>query len=73
VELISLLASRYHWNSVALVTESAQDTRAGIVVRRCFAGSVYVVTAALPASRWPYPRAYEWGALFKALFLYRAC
>jgi hypothetical protein len=32
-----------------------------------------VVTAPLPAGDWPYQIAYEWGALFKALFLYRAC
>lgn len=72
-EYLGRLARRYHWNSVVLVTTRAQDTRARIMVRRCFAGSVYVVTAPLPAGNWPYQIAYEWGALFKALFLYRAC
>ena len=72
-EYLGRLARRYHWNSVALVTTRAQDTRARIIVRRCFAGSVYVVTAPLPAGNWPYQVAYEWGALFKALFVYRAC
>jgi uncharacterized SAM-binding protein YcdF (DUF218 family) len=72
-EYLRLLARRYHWNSVALVTTRAQDTRARIMVRRCFAGSVYVVTAPLAAGNWPYQIAYEWGALFKALFLYPAC
>jgi hypothetical protein len=72
-EYLGLLARHYHWNSVALVTIRAQDTRARIMVRRCFAGSVYVVTAPLPAGSWPYQIAYEWGALFKALFLHRAC
>ncbi len=72
-EYLGRLARRYHWNSVALVTTRAQDTRARVMARRCFAGSVYVVTAPLPAGSWPYQIAYEWGALFKALFLYRAC
>lgn len=72
-EYFGLLARRYHWNSVTLVTTSAQDTRARILVRRCFAGSVYVVTAPLPAGSWPYQIAYEWGALLKALLVYRAC
>jgi uncharacterized SAM-binding protein YcdF (DUF218 family) len=72
-EYFGLLARRYHWNSVTLVTTSPQDTRARILVRRCFAGSVYVVTAPLPAASWPYQIAYEWGALLKALFVYRAC
>ena len=72
-EFIGLLARRYHWNSVALVTTKSQDTRARIMVRRCFAGPVYVVTAPLAAGSWPYQIVYEWGALFKALVLYRAC
>jgi uncharacterized SAM-binding protein YcdF (DUF218 family) len=72
-EYLGLLARRYHWNSVALVTTRAQDTRARIMVRRCLTGSVYVVTAPLPAGNWPYQIVYEWGALFKALFMYRTC
>jgi hypothetical protein len=55
------------------VTSRAQDTRARVVVGRCFGGSIYVVTGSLPLSAWPYQIAYEWGALFKALVLYRSC
>ena len=72
-EYLGRLAWRYHWNSVALVTTRAQDTRARIMVQRCFAGSVYVMTAPLAAGNWPYQIVYEWGALFKALFVHRAC
>ena len=36
-------------------------------------GSVYVITAPLPASSWPYQIAYEWGALLKALVVQRTC
>jgi hypothetical protein len=31
------------------------------------------MTAPLPLGAWPREIAYEWGALFKALFLYRSC
>jgi uncharacterized SAM-binding protein YcdF (DUF218 family) len=72
-EFAGKLAKRDGWHSVVLVTTLAQDTRARIVMRRCFGGSIYVVTASLPWYDWPYQIAYGWGALFKALFLYRAC
>jgi hypothetical protein len=72
-EYVGRVAARYHWTSVALVTSRAQDTRARLLVRRCFGGSVYVVTGALPLSSWPYQIAYGWGALFKAFVLYRSC
>lgn len=72
-EFVGRLAKQYHWSSVVLVTGPEQDTRARILVRRCFGGSVYVITASLPLVSWPYQVAYEWGALLKALALYRAC
>jgi uncharacterized SAM-binding protein YcdF (DUF218 family) len=72
-EFVGRLASRYHWTSVVLVSSRAQDTRARLIVRRCFGGHVYVTTGTLPLSDWPYQIAYEWAALFKALVLYRGC
>ena len=72
-EFAGRLAKRYHWSSVVLVTTRVQDTRARLLVGRCFGGSVYVVTAPLAAGSWPEQIAYEWGALFKALVLERAC
>lgn len=72
-EFAGQLAKRYHWRSVVLVTTRPQDTRARIIVGRCFGGSIYVVTASLPVSAWPYQIAYGWGALLKALVLQRAC
>ena len=72
-EFAGQLAERYHWTSAVLVTVRAQDTRARILMGRCFGGSIYVITASLSLGSWPYQIAYEWGALFKALFLYRAC
>jgi hypothetical protein len=72
-EFAGRLAEQYHWSSIVLVTTRAQDTRARVIVGRCFGGSIYVVTASLPTSAWPYQIAYAWGALFKALVLYRSC
>ena len=70
---VGRLAKRYRWQSIVLVTIRAQDTRARIRVGRCFSGQIYVMTAPLPTSAWPYEVAYEWGALFKALVLQRSC
>jgi hypothetical protein len=72
-EFAGQLAEKYGWHSVVLVTSPTQDTRARILMRRCFGGSIYVVTASLPWDAWPYQIAYGWGALAKALILQRAC
>jgi hypothetical protein len=72
-EAVSRLAKQHHWSSVVLVATRPQDTRARIMMERCFGGSTYVVTAPLPVSSWPYQLAYGWGALIKALVVYRAC
>jgi hypothetical protein len=56
-----------------LVPSRTQDTRARIIVERCFAGSTYVVTAPLPRVSWPYEIAYQWGALVKTLILDWSC
>jgi hypothetical protein len=72
-EFVGNLAKQYHWNSVVLVTTRGQDTRARMVMGRCLSGSIYVVTASLSLGSWPYQIVYEWGALFKALFIYRSC
>lgn len=72
-EFIGRLAKQYHWSSVVLVTIGSQDTRARMLVERCFGGSTYVVTAPLPLGSWPYQIAYGWGSLIKALVVYRSC
>jgi hypothetical protein len=72
-EFVGRLAKQYHWGSVVLVTTRVQDTRARVVVGRCFSGPIYVMTGPLSLGNWPYQVAYEWGALFKALVLYRGC
>jgi hypothetical protein len=72
-EAIGRLAKQFHWSSVVLVTTRTQDTRARMIVERCFSGSTYVLTATVPASSWPYQIVYGWGALLKALVVHRAC
>jgi hypothetical protein len=72
-EVLGRLARQFRWSSVVLVTTRTQDTRARIMAERCFGGSTYVVTAPLPVSSWPYQIAYGWGALLKALVVYRTC
>lgn len=72
-QYIGKLAARYHWNSVVLVTPPTQDTRARLLVKRCFSGSVYVIPGSLAWWVYPYQVAYEWAATVKALALYRSC
>jgi uncharacterized SAM-binding protein YcdF (DUF218 family) len=72
-EALGRLAKQFRWSSVVLVTTRPQDTRARLMVGRCFGGSAYVVTAPLPVSSWPYQIAYGWGALLKALVVNRTC
>jgi hypothetical protein len=72
-EYVGHLAERYDWHSVLVVATRPQAVRAQLLVGRCFGGRVYVVTASIPAGSWPYQLAYGWGALFKAVFLVRAC
>jgi hypothetical protein len=72
-EFTGRLARRYHWRSVAVVAIVPQASRARLRMERCVPGHVYVVTAAIPASAWPYEIAYEWGATLKALAFQRGC
>jgi hypothetical protein len=72
-EFVGRLAKKYHWQSIAVVAITPQDSRARLRVERCFAGQVYVVTASIRLSTWPYQIAYEWGALIKALVVQRDC
>lgn len=73
MEYTARLAKRYGWRSVVLVTTREQDTRARLLLERCYGGSVYVVTVAQQWYEWPYQILYGWGALFKAVFLQRSC
>jgi uncharacterized SAM-binding protein YcdF (DUF218 family) len=72
-EFAARLARKYHWHSIALVTSTAQDSRARQRMKNCFAGPVHVVTIGLPWSAWPGQIAYEWAATIKMLAWQRGC
>jgi uncharacterized SAM-binding protein YcdF (DUF218 family) len=72
-EYVGRLAQRYGWQSMILVATQTQAVRADLLMRRCFSGSVSVVTAPLPLGSLPYQIVYGWGALAKALTLNRSC
>jgi hypothetical protein len=72
-QVVGRLARRYHWDSIAVVTITPQDTRARLRMERCFSGPVYVQATPIPGRAWPQQLAYEWGALTKALVLQRSC
>ena len=72
-EFVGRLAKKYHWQSIAVVAITTQDSRARLRVERCFPGQVYVVTAPIKLSTWPYQISYEWAALVKALVFQRGC
>lgn len=68
------LASKYHWKSVILVTGLEQDTRARMLMSRCFGGPIYVITTPVGSlAGVPLSVAYEWAAFVKALVLNRSC
>jgi hypothetical protein len=72
-EFAGRLARRYRWHSMVLVTTTPQDTPARLRVGRCFGGKIYVISAPLPASEWPYAIGYEWGATIEALLFQPSC
>lgn len=73
VEFAARLARRHGWRSLLMVPGRAQTTRARMLLERCFSGRVTVVPAPVPLLEQPYEIAYEWGAMAKALVLYRHC
>jgi hypothetical protein len=72
-EFASRLGKQYHWQSIALVVVTPQDTPARIWAGRCFSGEIYIVNAPLPTSEWLYQIAYQWGSTIKAFFSPRRC
>lgn len=66
-------ARRHGWHSLMVVAGRAQVTRARILMHRCFSGHVAVVAAPVKLAQIPYSVIYEWGALAKALLIYRTC
>lgn len=72
-QYVSALAARRHWGSLMVVPEETQTTRARILFKRCTVARLRWVPVRDPGVRIVYDVIYEWGALFKALFLERSC
>lgn len=72
-EYVAALAKREGWHSLLIVATRPQAVRSQLLFGRCYTGQVYVSTASIAASSWPYQVAYGWGALVKAVFLTRSC
>jgi hypothetical protein len=72
-EFASHLEKQYHWQSIAVVAVTPQDTPARIWAGRCFSGKTYIVNASLPTLEWPYQIVFQWGSTIKAFFSPRSC
>jgi len=72
-EYSARLAARNHWTRLMVVPLHTQATRARMLFERCTRAKLYMVPVSDPVKRLPYDVVYEWGALFKALFLDRSC
>jgi uncharacterized SAM-binding protein YcdF (DUF218 family) len=73
-ETIGRLAASRGWQSLAVVTSNYHAVRAGLLVRRCFHGSVEVlhsVTHSVPGTF--VKSLHEWGGLIYALTFARGC
>jgi uncharacterized SAM-binding protein YcdF (DUF218 family) len=72
-EYVAALAARRHWTSLLVVSSSTQTTRARMDMKRCFSGTLLMDPVQVPLSGLPRQIFYEWGALTKALVVYRHC
>jgi hypothetical protein len=73
VEFATRYLHRHGLHSLLVVPGRAQVTRARLLMKRCYSGHVAYVAAPITLGQVPYDVVYEWGALAKALFLYRSC
>jgi uncharacterized SAM-binding protein YcdF (DUF218 family) len=72
-EYVAALAARRHWDTLIVVSEHSQVTRARLLFERCTTSRLYMVPVGDPLPRLPFDVLYEWGALLKALVLVRSC
>ena len=73
VRFAARYARRRGWHSLMIVPGQAQVTRARVLMKRCFSGHIAVVATPVKPLQVPYDVVYEWGALAKALLIYRTC
>jgi uncharacterized SAM-binding protein YcdF (DUF218 family) len=69
------IAKAHRWGSLIVVTSTFHVTRARLLFRRCFGGSVTVVAAGTGGGRVSLARpiVHEWGGLLNALIRERSC
>ncbi len=72
-EFVSGLVARRHWTRIIVVSERSQATRARMLFKRCTPIDLVMDPVQDPANDLPFAVVYEWGALAKALVLYRTC
>jgi DUF218 domain len=72
-EAVAAMAARNHWTSLLVVSSSTQTTRARVIMKRCYGGEVLMDPVQVPLSGLARQIVYEWGALAKALVVYRHC
>jgi hypothetical protein len=73
VEFAADYAHSHGWHSILIVPSRGQLTRARLLMKRCFSGSVVMVPAPFQLGRFPFEVVYEWAALVKALVVDRHC
>lgn len=72
-EYVARLARRRHWNTLIIVPERSQVTRARLLFERCTDVRLEWVPVTDPISHLFYDVVYEWGSLGKALLIERSC
>jgi hypothetical protein len=73
VEWATNYARSHGIRSIMVVPSRPQSVRAGLLMRRCFSGTVLVVPASVPRRHLLYDVIYEWGALARALVVDPSC
>lgn len=67
-------ALRHHWTSAIVTTQTAHLDRARLIVGRCFAGSISMLSSGEPPQGgWLYEYAYQTAATLKAWLVTNTC
>ncbi len=72
-EYVTRLVKLRHWHRLMVVSTRTQVTRARLLFKRCTSAKLVMVPASVRASQLITRVAYEWAALFKALFVKTNC
>jgi hypothetical protein len=66
---IALLAKRYHWKSIMVVTSTYHVSRARTIMKRCFSGTVLMEAAhrGIGLGDWAYQFLYQTGGYFRVI------